>query len=507
MATEVELKLLIQAADIAKLRRHPLLKAHASARPTARHLLSIYFDTPDLALRQQRVALRVRRVGQRWVQTVKGGGEVQGGLHRRGEWEDPVAHPQPDLTKIQTPELLTLFSSPQVRDRLQALFSTEFKRTAWLLQWDNGDEVELALDQGEVRSGECGRQISEVELELKNGHPARLYQVALELQQSIPLRLENVSKAERGYNLCHPVPPPVVKAVMPKIGAETSVAQAFQAIAWNCIGHWTANQEGVLAADEPEFIHQMRVALRRLRSALPLFKSAIPRESHAAIGAELKWLANELGPARNWDVFVSQTLPPVLAQFPDDESLERLRQAAVQAQVGARENARRALLSPRYDRLLLTLGAWLLADGWHAQASEAHKQRLSEPVPELARRMLGKRHKTVHCHGPRLAEMPPEERHQVRIAVKKLRYATEFFSSLYPARLSRPYLDAMSALQDELGVLNDVATTRALLAELESAHVRAVGIVAGWCGRGLSQHLASLDKAWQAFCACRPFWK
>lgn len=506
MATEVELKLLINTADIAKLRRHPLLKAHAATRPSVRHLVSIYFDTPDLDLRQQRVALRVRRVGQRWVQTVKGGGDVRAGLHRRGEWEDPVARAHPDLTKIQTPELIRLFSSPQVRDRLQPLFSTEFRRTAWHLQWENGDQVELALDQGEVKSGEHSWPISEIELELKHGNAARLHQVALELQQAIPLRLEGISKAERGYNLFHPSPPLLVKAVMPKITAAMSVAQAFQAIAWNCIGHWTANQEGVLVADEPEFIHQMRVALRRLRSALPLFKSAIPSESYAAIAVELKWLAGELGPARNWDVFVSQTLPPVLAQFPGDESLPRLGQEAMRKQAAAREQARRALLSPRYDRLLLNLGAWLLADGWHADASAAHKRRLQDPVPSLARRMLGRRHKTVHGHGPRLAEMPPEERHEVRIAVKKLRYATEFFSALYPPKLARPYLDAMSVLQDELGVLNDVATTRGLLDELEGAHSHAAGVMAGWCERGLAQHLASLDKAWQGYCGCPPFW-
>lgn len=507
MATEVELKLLVDPADIGKLRRHALLRTLAPGRPRTQHLVSIYFDTPDLALRQRRIALRVRRVGSRWIQTVKAGGEVKAGLHQRGEWEDPVAHSHPDLTKIRDPALARFFASPAVRDSLQAVFTTEFRRVAWLLQWDNGDVVELALDQGEVKSGAHSFPLCEIELELKQGNPARLFQTALELQQTIPLRLENTNKAERGYNLFQSAPPPLVKGTTPKISAGMSVAQAFQAIAWNCIGHCTANQEGVLSATDPEYIHQMRVALRRLRSALPLFSSAIPRESYATIADELKWIAGELGPARNWDVFSSQTLPAILEQFPGDKGLPQLQAAAYKAQAAARESARQALLSPRYNRLLLSLGGWLLADGWHDQVGAEHRLRLEGPVVDLARRMLAKHHKTVHRHGSGLAEMPPEERHQVRIAAKKLRYATEFFAALYPKKNSRSYLEAMSALQDELGVLNDAATTRHLLAELGHVDAHARGVVAGWAARGVTQHLAPMDAAWRAFCGCRPFWK
>lgn len=511
MATEVELKLLIKPEDIAKLRRHPLLKARRSGRARTQHLFSIYFDTPDLALRRNRIALRVRRVGARWIQTVKGGGIVHAGLHRRGEWEDQVAHDRPDLTKIQDPELSRLFSSVEVRDRLQAVFVTEFKRATWLLQWDDGDIVELALDQGEVKGGDATVPLCEIELELKQGNPARLYQAALELQQTIPLRLEDVSKADRGYGLYRPSPPPLVKAVMPRITHEMSVAQAFQAIAWNCIGHWTANKQGVLAADDPEHIHQMRVALRRLRSALPLFGSAIPRESCAAIAAELRWLAGELGPARNWDVFVTETLPPILAQFPQHAGLARVRTEAIGAQAVARESARSALLSARYDRLLLTLGAWLLADGWQAQAGAEYRLRLEEPVKQLARKMLTKRHKTVHRHGHGLADMPPEERHQVRIAAKKLRYATEFFAALYPPHKTRAYLQALSTLQDHLGVLNDAATTRPLLAQLEGSAggaelAHALGVIAGWNAGAVIEHLADMALAWEKFYREKPFW-
>lgn len=507
MATEIELKLLINPADIAKLRRHPLLKARASGRARTRHLLSIYFDTPALTLRQQRIALRVRRVGTRWVQTVKDGGEVRAGLHQRGEWEDEVAHAHPDLTKIDSTSLLKLFSSAAVRDRLQALFTTDFKRTTWLLRWDDGDEVELALDQGEVKSGDKTTPVCEIELELKQGNPARLFLTALELQQTVPLRLENVSKADRGYRLSQATPSLVVKAEALALTQDMNVAQAFQAIAWNCISHWTANQEGALVSDDPENIHQIRVALRRLRSALPLFKSAIPKESYRAINEELKWLANSLGPARNWDVFVTQTLPPILKQFPADKGLQQLLQAARKAQASARNEANMALRSRRYDRMLLTLGTWLMADGWHSHTSAEQKLRLDAPVVELAQRVLGACHKTLHRHGLALMSMPVEERHEVRIAVKKLRYATEFFAALFPRKAALRYIEQLAALQEELGVLNDAATTDVLLQHLNLQDTMAIGAVSGWCAHSVTVHLTNMDAAWKKYYRCRPFWK
>ncbi|MBZ0104849.1 MAG: CHAD domain-containing protein [Sulfuricella denitrificans] len=508
MAIEIELKLLINPADMPALRRHSLLKTHATGKARSRKLLSIYFDTPDLHLRQQRVALRVRRIGARWVQTVKGGGGVRAGLHQRGEWEDEVVHDRPDLTKITDPSLLKLFSSAAVRDRLQAVFTTEFKRTTWQLHWDNGDAVELALDQGEVKSGDKSAPVCEIELELKQGNPARLFQAALELQQAIPLRLENVSKADRGYRLSQAAPSPVLKATALELQREMSVKEAFQTIAWNCIGHWTANQEGALLSDNPENIHQIRVALRRLRSLLPQFKSVIPQASYAAIADELKWLANALGPARNWDVFVTQTLPPILKQFSSDTGLKALYQEACKFQATARDEAHMALRSHRYDRMLLSLGTWLMADGWNDHVSNEQQQRLGAPVLELARHVLSGCHKTVHQHGTALLAMPAKERHEVRIAVKKLRYATEFFVSLFPCKAARSYIEALEVLQDELGVLNDAATTELLLQHLAGPSDKAaLGIVSGWCARGVTVHLASMDAAWQRFYRCRPFWK
>lgn len=511
MAIEVELKLLIQPEDIPRFKRHPLIKSHAASRAKIQTLTSTYFDTPEYLLRQNRVALRVRRVGTRWIQTVKGGGKVQAGLHSRGEWEWEVARDQPDLTKIhessiQSPALLKLFSSPEVRDTLKPVFTTEFKRTTWLLQWDNGDAIELALDEGEVRNGKRIVPLCEVELELKQGEPARLFQAAQALQASIPLRLDNISKADRGYRLFQRARPPVTKAESILLLPDMSVAQAFQRIAWNCVDHWVANQEGAIASDDPENIHQLRVALRRLRSALPQFRPAIPHVSSVALAGELKWLAGSLGPARNWDVFLTETLPPLLAQFPSDEKLERLRQHAERSRELARGEAGLALRSHRYERLLLDLATWLTNQSWILDADSDNQSWLNRPVTDLARRVFNRYHKLLHRHGPALMTMPIEERHEVRILVKKLRYAVDFFATLFPAKHSRPYMQALSSLQAELGALNDAATTQSLLQFFHGEDALSVAFISGWSARGTEDHLAAMNDAWLKFYRCTPFW-
>jgi inorganic triphosphatase YgiF len=146
MAAEIELKLLIDPADILKLRRMPALKTWSTARPVSRKLVTTYYDMPDQALWHAGIALRVRRLGRGWIQTIKGGSALRAGLHQRMEWESPVVRSTPDLSKITDHALLKLFSHHALRDRLQPVFITRFRRTSWLLSFAEGDEIELSLD-------------------------------------------------------------------------------------------------------------------------------------------------------------------------------------------------------------------------------------------------------------------------------------------------------------------------------------------------------------------------
>jgi inorganic triphosphatase YgiF len=150
MPVETELKLRIAAEQLAKLKRHPLLKKNQLTRPITRRLYNIYFDTPKLALHQSEMALRLRRSGQQWLQTLKGGGSVQGGLHQRNEWEMPVSGPALDFTLPEVGEWSELLPE-KIRNKLQPVFVTDFSRSSRMMSWQ-GAQIELCMDQGEVSS-------------------------------------------------------------------------------------------------------------------------------------------------------------------------------------------------------------------------------------------------------------------------------------------------------------------------------------------------------------------
>ena len=506
--TEIELKLLIDPADIPRLRRHPLLKALCPSGPKTRKLTSIYFDTDDFVLKNQAIALRVRRSGRQWIQTVKGGGSVQAGLHQRDEWEAPIAHSTPDFTKITDPGLIRLFAREELRQRLHPVFVTEFNRTIWLLETEAGDQVEMALDQGEIRSDQSSAPICEVELELKVGSPAALYELALALQEAAPLCAENASKADRGYALCALQDAPLpVKATLPEVRREMTVDAAFHVIAWNCIGQLQDNQNRLRLGYDPELVHQMRVAVRRLRSALSLFAAAAPGIKDATLAAELRWLVGELGPARDWDVFLGEMLPPVITALPGEDGLVWLQQQAEKICLEKHEQACMAATGQRYNEIMLRLGAWLWRAPWRTTAVAAD---LDMPVPVFAAQMLDRRYRQVCRRGRHLKVLTVEQRHALRIAAKKLRYTAEFFSGLYSGKATRRYIQALSHLQDEFGALNDQAVAGRLLLQIggrSRLRDRASGVIIGWyaCKTGLQ--LADMTQVWKRFRRCGIFWE
>lgn len=511
MPNEIELKLLIDPQDIPRLWRHPLLAAYTRRKFPGQKLLSVYYDTPELTLHNHKIAVRLRRVGKRWIQTVKTEGSVVAGLHERPEWEQETAENTLMLQTLPEPTLQRFFADDTVRTALRPVFITEFARSRRLLEWSNGDIIEFSLDRGEIRVGEQSQPISEVELELKAGAPERLFELALGLQGAIPLRLENVSKAERGYRLATNAALAPEKASALVLNPDEPPTTAFVRIAQSCLAHLQANEKGVLCEDEPEFVHQMRVASRRLRSAFSIFSGLISRERLTPIREELRWLAGELDGARNWDVFVLHTLPPILAAFPAHDSLRWLATQSAALRHQANDQARTAVASTRYHKFLLTFGAWLATDAWKARGNGDSSKVLESPLLDFAAHVLQKRHKQLKKRGAHLTTQTPNERHAVRIAAKKLRYAAEFFSSLFPRKRTQRYIDALAALQDILGVMNDSATTVILMQQLaiaegDALQHQAQGIVLGWAAGKSHTQLNMLEKTWDKFLTCKIFW-
>ena len=508
-AKEIELKLRVAPDAVRRLAAHPLLKGEG--RPVTERLRSIYYDTPALDLLRKGIALRVRRVGSAWVQTVKGRGTVRAGLHERAESETRVGGPEPELDRIEDKALARALNPPRIRDELRPVFVTEFRRNSRLLTLRNGTSVEASIDQGVIRSGERVNRLSELELELKKGSSSELYELALKLQHDVPLALESRSKAERGYALQGAEQMGPVKAQAAVLDPRMTIGDAFKAVMWASLAHLDANEGGLLAGEDPEFLHQMRVALRRLRSALGVFSPPVPESETEPLAREMKWLASCLGPARDWDVFTTETLPPIEGEFGAHGELQAFSARCADLRRRANAKARRAVRSLRYQRLILRLAAWIAAEAWRPAPQGGAGDVLQKPVTELAAAVLERRYQQARRRGRRLAERSPAELHRLRIAIKKFRYATDFFATLYEGRAARDTLKRLGELQDILGAMNDAATVAGLMRQGFAGTrgkrvLEARGILLGW-SRGRAVTLRrELKRAWRAFRTAERFW-
>jgi triphosphatase len=514
---EFELKLALSPEALERLSQHPLVRTLARGRSSRRRLVSTYYDTPAGILRQQAMALRVRREGRRRTQTLKVKRNGVTGLQHFHEYETPLEHDDPDLARIEDPTLKGLVDSGGLAAEIGPVFTTNFARRKFRLELADS-VIELALDSGQIESGDRSLPLCEAELELISGRPARIYELALTLLDSVPFRLEGRTKAGRGYNLAMNDSTTPVFGVKPDLAPEMTAAQAFDVIARTCRDQIQSNAPAVLAANgmtgDPEGVHQMRVGIRRLRAALPVFEPILAPDRAAELKAELGWLQKELGPARDWDVFATQTLPAVQARMPDEACLEALRADAQAARRTAYERAHAAVGERRYARLLLRLNLWLeegtlLAAPGHA-ASAA-------PIGPFACEVLARRDGKVRKLGRKYAKLTPDELHRLRIETKKLRYATEFFRSLFPAKPVKRYLKALVAIQDVLGAMNDADVCRHLLGDLrvraalgaaysKPLSERATGLVLGWQAAVLDERMRHLGEAWKTYRKLEPFW-
>lgn len=501
---EIELKLLIDPAQAGALRNHQLLKKHAVGPPVRQQMMTTYFDTPDLYFSRHRAALRVRQTGTGWVQTLKDGNQVQGGLHSRNEWEAEVDGDTPDLATLRelagaASPWFDRLSSQALQERIAPVFSNRIDRTAWMLQFPGGQRVELVLDHGELQRGDLHEPISEIELELKSGDAAPLFDFALGLQQDIPLRLGNASKSARGYAMMHPAPPLLAKAEPVRLKADMRADDAMKAIATNCIAQIQGNESGVMQGGDPEHLHQMRVGLRRLRSLFKMFEDAAPLPD--GMDLELRWLGEQLGAARDWEVLADDTLSQLMHGHPGEPALLPLQQAVLHEAQARRARAAQTLESVRYARLMLRLIAWLHGERWRQDAAPEQQKALAAPVKDFARRVMKDGQRRVARRARKLANADAPARHRLRIAAKRMRYATEFFASLYTPHQVRPFVRALSALQDTLGHLNDAAVARKALRELaarQPAQALGAGFVIGLLTEREPPALEKMCRRWKA---------
>lgn len=486
---EIELKLAVPAVALVRLRG----RLRALGVPQVRQLDAAYFDTPDRLLASQGMALRLRRQGRQWLQTLKAGAAADA-LSTRAEWEVPAAAQSLDVQRFPPAARKALRQAGlnlQQAQALQRWFRTRFRRTAWLVEHD-GAQIEVALDEGEIIAGKRRAPLLELELELKAGAPAALLSLALQLvapPRAAPLPLVPLpqSKAERGARLAEGEGPVLAKAQARRISAglksSMNAAAALRSVLRNGLAVVLANASGIVDSDDAEFVHQARVALRRMRSAVRLLGR--DADLPPALVEEMHWIAGALGPARDADVLVADTLPPLLAQLPSQPALlqaegQALLAAAKVRQQAARAAARAALRSARFGVFALRLMQWCdspvkapakatkLAKGEKAlKAMKAETQ--TAPLAALAPRRLQRAQQRLIEAAVFFCALAPAERHRVRILAKRLRYAIDLFACALPERRTAVYVTALSELQDDLGRLNDAAVALHDLPQLVSA--------------------------------------
>jgi inorganic triphosphatase YgiF len=492
---EIELKLLLPAGTAALL-GHPKL----GATPSRRQLLhTVYFDTQDFELARRGVALRVRRAGRRWIQTLKTEADSGGGLSVRIELEVPV--PGPAIEFERFPAEAGNYVPESLRSKLAPVYETRFARRLWHLTGIYRSQIEVALDEGEIRVGDKTEAIRELELELKSGRPDALFAMGLELARSVPLWPFDRSKAERGVCLARDIAAGPVKAKLPGLDRRLQPAEAWRAIATQCLRQFGANLPGIAHDQDAEYLHQARVALRRFRSAYALFKRGLPLPE--TVLGELRQLNASLGPARDWDVFRIQTLPPILAAVPDKEPLEHLAQLADQARRQAHEQLAHYLQSPACGRVLLGLARRLSTHPRHFVAELGDTQ-----LESFAARHLKKRHRQVIALAAN-SNMSVEERHRLRISVKRLRYVLDCFASLYPRRPVAGMSKALANLQDALGHMNDQAVAHRLIQTIDdksAGFAQARAAVQGWLAAIGTESERSLTGCLENFSAMKRFW-
>jgi len=504
---EIELKLLAPHGTLERLREMPIIVQHARSRGAVRRLETVYYDTPERLLFKHGMSLRVRRSGKQFIQTLKFLPDMAQPLARR-QWEAPVDGAAPDLARLPIDEVGDPVTT-LAEDALVPVFATKVRRYARLLDLP-GASVEIAFDEGTIEAGGRQEGLSEIELELKSGNAGALFDLGTQLLDAAPLQLGTRSKAERGYTLAFDLVQPAAKAELLAITAEHVVDDAVALLLGSCWHHLLKNHRVAEAGSDPEGIHQMRLALRRLRTACALFRRDIPSPSFQAVNGEAKWLMQQLGPAREWDVFAETALTRLAAAAPEVD-LGGLREAVEQRRKSSYGAMHAVLADPRCSRFLLSLGHLIERRDWRNGIDDEALALLSRPMPALARKVLARLHRKALKRGTHFRQLDIDAQHDLRIDLKKLRYAAEFFLPLYASRASaKRYLRRLVRLLVSLGRARDIASSHILLDAIRRDDQPeldlAIGAVAGWQARDQIAATKKLRRRWRRFKATPAFW-
>lgn len=515
--TETELKFTLDAAEAARLRRHPDLTALRAAPRRTERLVSIYVDTEGHALERAGVALRLRRIGRRWVQTVKSRRTAGGaGLYVQDEDERPAPGGRlvldgPDPTGAYAAIAAAAGDAP-----LAPVFETRVLRLSERLALPEGGCVEVALDRGEIVAGAATAPILEAELELVEGGVDALFALARRLFPTGPVRFASANKSALGYRLARGKAP---DGALRARGAgklaydgDATVETVARDVFRDCFAQIAENAVVVARGTASEGPHQLRVGLRRLRTAFSVFAPSLGTEEIAPLSNAAREMGRVVGRLRDADVLVEEVVAGAAALGLDAAAAAALTAALEARRTGMRAEVRAALAGPDCTRFLFDLLELIEARGWLAPSDYTQSARLAAPVASVAPELLAKRHRKALKLGRRIDELDAEALHELRKELKKLRYTVETLGPIYNGKKVAAYLAALKDMQDTFGSLNDAAMAFEALTGSEApaagapAAQRAIGWVLGTLSVRVDDDRPRLTRRWQDFADSRPFW-
>lgn len=451
---EIEIKLLRPSGDHDAILSHPLLQGTT-------HYLNLhttYYDSLDWRLHKAGASLRIRTAGADQEQTFKIATDNRGQAVVRGEWNCRIRAEGPDIQAFP----------PDVQHKLGELLNDEppaafaaikTQRSTRIVHYRDS-AIEIAFDIGAANVQEYSKKISEIELELKQGRLADILALALELPLGPDLQWSTLAKGEQAYLLATNTHATARKAAPVMLDDDISVSEALQKIAWNCLNQLLHNYRLVITQRSAEALHQSRVALRRLRAALSIFKDIARDDQLDPLRASLKDAATGLGPARDLDVLIDAIGKQDAAKQKDPETFDALlAQLNLQRSV-AYDEAEQLLTSPVFQQLLFRIATWTEDGPWLARITGKQRNLL---VTDFARQDLKRRRRKLKKARRRFDKLDANQRHRLRIAVKKFRYAADFFASLFAGPLAEQQKAGtvlLGKLQDHLGDLNDLHVSR-----------------------------------------------
>jgi triphosphatase len=515
--SEIELKFILDESRSSELWARVKALKLANGGPKTRTLRSIYLDTPEHALKKAGIALRLRRDGRRWIQTVKTKAQLHGGLSQVGEVEIPAPGGRLCLEAIPEASVRDEIIRRVNGGLLQPVCETVIKRSASELCLEDGTRAELAIDVGEIRAKGRSAELREAEIELVEGSPNRLFDIAHALFPDGGLRFSRFSKAARGYLLAEEghIDPPLAPRNAEAIALDPAqiAEQAARDILRECVDQIATNIVVVRKLDDPEGPHQLRIGLRRLRSVFSVFSPVLQSPEMTRLNEEARWLGQEVGRLRDLDVVANDIVQRDAEAHPDEPGLSVLADALLQEAAALREPLRKLLAAARVQAFLIDLARFVEIRGWLVPQDFDQTGRLAAPVAELAGEALKKRWKKVGKRARGLETLTVKQRHELRKELKKLRYAVEFFAPLYARKRVDPFLKRLKKLQKVFGDLNDAATVRAMLAGGEVPGTgdpgaqRAIGWVIGASQARAEFGWTGAKALWRNLAEARPFWK